>query len=164
MSQETIAALQNSVAELTQGFASLTPILLKEREIIKKRRVDDIDAINGEIETQLAALQRLDQFRQLHTKELAKSLGLAGTKVTLSSLDEALDGKAGLKALREELVAAIEKADKVNQENQAIFKGVQVATETLLRAVTGESSTGAGYNRQGKRQSSGSFHRFSKHL
>ncbi|MBF0109828.1 MAG: flagellar protein FlgN [Magnetococcales bacterium] len=154
------------VAPLVELYKNLTRLLEQERVALEQRNPEAMEHLALQIGRVLEEIQAGDRLRQKITRQLGAKLGLAGDRLNLMSLDQSLGGNTGLLTLRERLKTEIDKADKTNRHNQAAFKGVLAATESILRAVK-ESTQGpvASYNRRGGRHASGSrFHFISKQL
>lgn len=166
MIQEMVAVLRQSLTDLTALFDSLIPLMERERAVIKKRQIDALEGINQDIAEHLKKIHQQDQRRREASRRLGVALGLEDKGLNLKKIDQALEADYGLMPMRQTLRDRIEQADRMNRENQAILKGVQVATDALLEALrnggkpVGETS----YDRRGQRQVKDGFHRFSRHL
>ncbi|MBF0627913.1 MAG: flagellar protein FlgN [Magnetococcales bacterium] len=144
-------------------FERLTPLLEQERIALKARNPDELELATRKVEEVLLEIKRLDRSRQAQSQKMGQALGLAGDAMNLKELDKAMGGNTGLLAYRERLRQRIEQADRSNRENQAIFKGVMVATETMLRALKGGmQGQSTAYDRRGFRQSGPGYHFLSK--
>ncbi|HIJ83495.1 MAG: hypothetical protein HW380_3421 [Magnetococcales bacterium] len=155
-----------AVAPLIELYQKLSRLLDQERQSLEKRNPEQMESLAAEIGRVLEEIQVCDQLRQKITRQLGARLGLSGARLNLQSLDQSLGGGSGLLPLREQLKAEIDKAEKTNRHNQAVFKGVLTATDSMLRALK-ESTQGpaASYNRKGARNASGAkFHFISKQL
>ncbi len=154
------------VMPLVELYRDLSRLLEQERVALEQRKPELMEHLAIQIGRILEEIQASDQLRQKITRQLGARFGLAGDRLNLMSLDQAMGGNTGLLPLREKLKSEIEKADQTNRHNQAVFKGVLAATESMLRAMK-ESTQGpvASYNRKGARHASGSrFHFISKQL
>ncbi|MBF0428437.1 MAG: flagellar protein FlgN [Magnetococcales bacterium] len=144
-------------------FERLAILLEQERQALKKRHLPSLETSARQIEDVLNEIKHLDTSRQTLSMRMGKALGLSKEAMNLKELDEAMGGGTGLLEYRQRLRERIDQADRSNQENQAIFKGVLVATEAILRTLK-ESTQGpaASYNRRGFRQSGPGYHFLSK--
>ncbi|NGZ06544.1 MAG: flagellar protein FlgN [Magnetococcales bacterium] len=144
-------------------FERLLPLLEQERLALKSRNPEELELATRKVEELLLEIKRLDQARQTQSYRMGMALGLTGETMNLQELDKALGGKSGLLEYRHKLRTIVEQADRSNRENQAIFKGVLVATETMLRALKGSTQGQAtSYDRRGFRQSGPGYHFLSK--
>jgi flagellar biosynthesis/type III secretory pathway chaperone len=157
--------LQKVLEPLIGLFARLHPLLLRERDALNSRKPDVLEDASEEIRATLEEIYKTDQLRQRLTARLGAHLGLIPSQYSLTHMDKALGGGSGLLPFRERLTKAIEEADVLNRENQAIFTGVLTATESLLRILKeGTQGPISSYNRLGNRQLGGDFHFLSKQL
>lgn len=157
--------LRDALNPMIKQFERLPSLLLRERDALKTRKPELLEKASEEVRATLEEIYKTDQLRQRLTARLGGHLGLRPNKLSLLDLDAALGGRSGLLPLREKLTAAIEKAETLNRENQAIFVGVLSATESLLRILKeGKQGPVSSYNRLGNRQSRGEFHFLSKQL
>lgn len=161
MKQE-ILELHALLDTLITGFGDLTRLFEKEREAIRKREPERLEQIAEVIRQLTSAIHALEPRRMELTSSIAHALGIKGENPSLKEIDQALGGRAQLAAKRDKLRKAIAEADKANQENQAVLKGVTAAAEAFLEIVRKSASTGVGYTRAGTRQTSSDRHIFSK--
>ncbi|MBF0272173.1 MAG: flagellar protein FlgN [Magnetococcales bacterium] len=144
-------------------FERLMPLLERERLALKARNPEELEMAARQVEEVLMEIRRMDLSRQAQSQRMGQALGLAKDAMNLKELDLAMGGNTGLLAYRQKLRDRIEQADRSNRENQAIFKGVLVATETMLRALKGSAQgQSTAYDRRGFRQSGPSYHFLSK--
>ncbi|MBF0212306.1 MAG: flagellar protein FlgN [Magnetococcales bacterium] len=144
-------------------FERLIPLLERERIALKARNPEELEVATRQVEEVLFEIKRLDVSRQAQSQRMGQALGLAGDAMNLKELDKAMGGNTGLLNYRQKLRERIETADRSNRENQAIFKGVLVATETMLRALKGSTQgQSIAYDRRGFRQSGPGYHFLSK--
>lgn len=147
-------------------YGGLAKLLEAERKALDDRHPELMESLAGQIGRVLEEIQAADQLRQKMTRQVGARFGLTGDLLNLKSLDQAMGGDTALLGLRERLKGAMDKADRINRHNQAVFKGVLTATESILKVVK-ESTQGpvASYNRKGGRHASAvSFHFISKQL
>lgn len=143
-------------------FERLSPLLEQERIALKARNPEELELTARKIEEVLIEVKRLDRSRQAQSSRMGQALGIASEAMNLKELDKAMGGNTGLLPLRQKLKERIEIADRSNRENQAIFKGVMVATEAMLRALKGgmQGEPASAYDRRGFRQSGGPGYHF----
>ncbi len=163
--EEDLRQLRQILEPLTQQFIQLQTLLLDEQELLRKRDLDALESLSGQIGEHLSKIRAIDQLRQRVTAQMAKRLGLKPEGLNLSVLDQAMGGDTGLQEMRQRLRQSIQQADKINRTNQAVFTGVLAATESILSALQGgTTSATASYNRLGSRQTKTRFHLLSKQL
>ncbi|GAB0056863.1 hypothetical protein SIID45300_01178 [Candidatus Magnetaquicoccaceae bacterium FCR-1] len=144
-------------------FERLLPLLEQERLALKERNPEQLEIATRRVEEVLVEIKRLDLSRQGQALRMAQALGLKDDEVNLKELDKAMGGNTGLLSYRQRLRDSIERAERSNRENQAIFKGVLVATETMLRALKGSTQgQTTAYDRRGFRQNGPGYHFLSK--
>ncbi|MBF0339568.1 MAG: flagellar protein FlgN [Magnetococcales bacterium] len=144
-------------------FERLLPLLEQERMVLKARNPDELEVTARQVEEVLVEIRRLDQARQSQSQRMGQALGLSADALNLKELDKAMGGNTGLLGYRQKLRERVEEADRSNRENQAIFRGVLIATETMLRALKGSAQgQSPAYDRRGFRQSGPSYHFLSK--
>lgn len=160
-----VQQLQDVLDPLVRLFERLQTLLLSERDALKTRKPDVLEEASENIRATLEEIYKTDKLRQRLTTRFGAHLGLGPDKLSLTHIDAALGGNSGLLNAREQLTIAIQKADGLNRENQAIFTGVLSATESLLRVLKeGTQGPISSYNRRGDRQSGNNFHFLSKQL
>ncbi|MBF0141373.1 MAG: flagellar protein FlgN [Magnetococcales bacterium] len=164
--RQEVEKLVQVVDPLVSLYKGLAKLLEAERKALDDRNPDLMETLASQIGRVLEEIQAADHLRQKMTRQLGARFGLTGDHLNLKSLDQAMGGNTALLALRERLKGAMDKADSLNRHNQAVFKGVLAATESILRVVK-ESTQGpvASYNRKGGRHASANrFHFISKQL
>lgn len=162
---EELDQLRHILKTLVAQFDQLLPIMNQEEEAIKGRDPDRIEQLARDIAKHLKEIRDTDQLRQRLTIQLGKRLGLQPDGLNIEKLDLALAGKSGLMALRIQLKESIHRSEEANRKNQAVFKGVLAATESMLRALKeGTQGPSSSYNRRGYRRSGSRFHLLSKQL
>ncbi|MEO5331036.1 MAG: flagellar protein FlgN [Magnetococcus sp. YQC-5] len=155
--------LKSLLEPLIGCFERLLHLLEQERQALKTRNTLQMEEMARQIEEVLFEIKQLDKARQVHSTRMGQALGLAENAMNLKDLDQAMGGETGLLEFRHRLRTRIDEADRSNRENQAIFKGVLVATEALLRALKeGTQGPAASYDRRGFRQSGPGYHFLSK--
>ena len=160
-----LSQLRQVLEPLTQLFDQLQVLLLQEQEMLRKRNAEALEALAKQIAERLAAIRNTDQLRQRLTTQLGKRLGMPSEGLNLEVLDKALGGDTGLLEVRKKLLASIQKAEGTNRENQAVFKGVLAATESILHALKdGTQGPVSSYNRHGSRKVGSRFNLLSKQL
>ncbi|MBF0454213.1 MAG: flagellar protein FlgN [Magnetococcales bacterium] len=160
-----IRQLQDVLDPLIRLFERLHPLLLKEREALNARKPEVLEGASESVRATLEEIYKTDQLRQRLTARLGALLGLGPDQLSLKHLNEALGGDSGLPSYRERLTQAIQKAEVLNRENQAIFAGVLSATESMLRVLKeGNQGPVSSYNRRGDRQPGANFHFLSRQL
>lgn len=163
--EEDLRQLRQVLEPLTQLFDQLQALLLQEQGMLRKRDVEALEAISKQIAEHLSGIRNTDRLRQRVTTQLGKRLGIQLEGLNLNVLDEALGGATGLKDVRKRLLSSIQKAEEINRENQAIFKGVLAATESILHALKdGTQGPVSSYDRRGSRQVGSRFNLLSKQL
>ncbi|MBF0422196.1 MAG: flagellar protein FlgN [Magnetococcales bacterium] len=161
-----VESLVQVIDPLVDLYKGLSQLLEQERAALDDRNPELLEKLAGQIGRKLEEIHATDQMRQKMTRQVGARFGLAGDRLNLKSLDQSMGGNTGLLEVRERLKGAMEKAEAINRHNQAVFKGVLAATESILKAVK-ESTQGpvASYNRRGGRHASGArFHFISKQL
>lgn len=159
-----LARLKQLLQALATRFQELPPLFAAERERIKTRDVAGMGESAQRIEGVLGAIRELDAQRLAITTQLAASAGLSDDQVGLTELDRALGGRTGLIPLRDRLRQLIQQADRLNQENQAVLRGVAEATEAILEIFRRSTNQGVGYTRQGVQSRGERYTFFSKQL
>jgi flagellar biosynthesis/type III secretory pathway chaperone len=160
-----VQRLQEVLEPLSGLFEQLQPLLLRERDALNTRKPEVLEMASEEIRATLEKIYKTDQLRQRLTTRLGAHLGLGADSLSLKNIDERLGGRTGLIHFRERLTKAIQSAESLNRDNQAIFTGVLTATESLLRILKeGTQGPISSYNRLGNRQSGSNFHFLSKQL
>lgn len=155
--------LKSLLEPLIGSFERLIALLEKERQALKSRKPEELEGTSIVIDETLQEIKRLDAARQSLSMRMGHALGLAEDGMNLKELDQAMGGGTGLLEYRVRLQTVIADADRSNQENQAIFKGVLVATEALLRVLKeGPKGSAPSYDRRGFRQSGPGYHFLSK--
>ncbi len=155
--------LKNLLEPLILCFEQLMNLLEQERQALKQRNPEELERTAWQIGEVLGEIKRLDGSRQIQSMRMGKALGIEESAINLQALDQAMGGESGLLPYRQRLQKSIEEADRSNRENQAIFKGVLVATETLLRALKeGKQGSAPSYDRRGLRQSGPGHHFLSR--
>ncbi|MBF0382464.1 MAG: flagellar export chaperone FlgN [Magnetococcales bacterium] len=158
-----VQRLQQVLEPLIELFGKLRLLLLEEREALNSRKPEVLEVASENIRATLEEIYKTDKLRQRLTARLGTHLGLSADKQNLKNLDEALGGGSGFIKYRERLTTAIQSAEVLNKENQAVFTGVLTATESMLKILK-ESTQGpiSSYNRLGNRQTAANFHFLSK--
>ncbi|MBF0143176.1 MAG: flagellar export chaperone FlgN [Magnetococcales bacterium] len=163
--RQAVVRLKELLESLVGQFDELMALFAGEREAFLARDPDRMEAMAALIGGKLEEIQNSDKRRQVLARDLGRVLKVPAEAVTLASIDQALGGGTGLLAIRERLQAGVARADRANQENQAVFQGVLAATESVLMALKTGARTGVpSYNRHGKRHATADFHLFSKQL
>lgn len=163
--EEDLHQLRAILEPLIQMFDQLQTLLIQEQEMLRKRDVGALEALSKRIAEQLAGIRHADQLRQRMTNQLGRRLGMQPVGLNLDMLDKALGGGSGLADIRKKLLLSIQKAEEINQKNQAVFKGVLAATESILHALKdGTQGPLSSYNRLGSRQVGSRFNLLSKQL
>ncbi|MBF0294367.1 MAG: flagellar protein FlgN [Magnetococcales bacterium] len=144
-------------------FERLKQLLERERHSLNARNPADLEESARQIDVLLNEIKQLDGARQAQCLRMGRELGVGELALNLQDLDRVLGGDTGLLAYRQRLRAAIDVAERFNRENQAIFRGVLVATEAMLRVLkAGAPGQTASYDRRGYRQAGPSYHFLSK--
>ncbi|MBF0188661.1 MAG: flagellar protein FlgN [Magnetococcales bacterium] len=156
--------LITAIEQLTGHFRTLKTTLELERKAISERDLDGLEKYSTEVADQLEKIREQDLDRQRQSLIIAQALSIPNPKqVTLKALDEALGSGTPLLKYRESLIVAIEQADRANRENQAAFRGVMAATESMLQAM-GKGRREVSYDRLGGRRANATLNVFSKQL
>lgn len=162
---EDLRQLKQTLVPLAQLFDQLRELMLQEQEALKGRDVGALESLNEQIGMLLSRIQDADHLRQRLTVGLGKRLGMREEGLNLARLDEALGGGTGLLEMRKGLKLCIQNAEEANRENQAVFKGVLAATESILHALkSGAQGPTASYNRLGSRKVGSRFNLLNKQL
>nr|CRH04268.1 putative FlgN, export chaperone involved in flagellar synthesis [Candidatus Magnetococcus massalia] len=162
--QEQTSALIRVMDELNEHFQSVLRLFEREREALSKRDIAELEEASETIGKALEDARALDVKRQRTAGTLARTVGLPERGMRW----EMLAGKLNESDLSEELTRALKRArtrlratlfavDHANRMNQAAFKGVQVATDSILNILHGGEPA---YDRQGGAKQSGVGNRF----
>ncbi|MEO5368421.1 MAG: flagellar protein FlgN [Magnetococcus sp. WYHC-3] len=160
-----VAELKKVLEPLCQRFEGLHALFQEERGMLTARRADDLEAMAQRIRAELEEVARLEKRRRQLVEVIAARLKLTSKQPTLLELDQALGGGSGLPEWRARLLDRVERAEKVNRDNLAAFKGVMSANEAVMGVLTGSRKESL-YNRHGYRQQgiSGGYSLFSRQL
>ncbi|MBF0369503.1 MAG: flagellar protein FlgN [Magnetococcales bacterium] len=163
--EDLIRQLKGILSQMIQRFEGLIALSEREREAIRQREPEKVEAASAEIAGVLKEIGRINSERQRLTLGLADGLGLPKKELDLLKVDAATGGRYGLKELRTKLQDAISRADQANKENKAILNGVLMATESVIKALKdGTRDSSIAYDRLGQRQASSGYNLFSKQL
>jgi hypothetical protein len=166
--QQGVQRLREILAEQLREFALLLDQLAEERGYIRARQIEAMTELTASIMQRLDRIRRIDRRRQELTVTLTRQLGLSPEHVTLELLDQALGGQSGLAEDRQQMLAVIDQADRANRENRAITKGMLIATDVVIRAVSQGAQQGKeaiAYDRLGGRKAVGNLQgRYSRQL
>ncbi|MBF0158852.1 MAG: flagellar protein FlgN [Magnetococcales bacterium] len=151
--KEAVVQLREVLAHLVRQFERLLQQLEQERQFIRARQVEGMNQSSVTITETLEQIRQIDRQRQELTAQMARQLKMKAGTITLETLDHELGRHTGLAEDRQRLLAVIAEADRSNRENQAIFKGVMIATEVVIRAMGGQGQPDLSYNRLGSKKS-----------
>ncbi|ABK45584.1 hypothetical protein Mmc1_3094 [Magnetococcus marinus MC-1] len=149
--QEHTNALIGVMDELNEHFQKVLSLFEQERDALSRRDIDGMEGTSAIIGKALEDARVIEIRRQHVTGTLAQNLGMParGTKwdQLTSRLD--LDTARPLRKARNRLRATLFAVEHANRMNQAAFRGVQAATDSILSILHGGSSS---YDRKGARQ------------
>ncbi|MBF0124257.1 MAG: flagellar protein FlgN [Magnetococcales bacterium] len=150
--KEAVVQLREVLADLMSQFERLLQRLEEERQFIRARQVEEMGQSSVAVTEILEKIRQVDRQRQELTAKMARQLKMKAGEITLATLDRELGSNTGLTEDRQRLLTLITEADRSNRENQAILKGVMVATEVVIRAMGGQGQPELSYNRLGSKK------------
>lgn len=131
----TIEAILTTLSKLERLHRSLLDLSIKKTDIIKKGDVSALDDMLKSEQAHVAAIEKLEQQRQLEVTDYLRANGFAPNEApTVAQLIEVAQGieKQQLQQRREQLINIVDELKKRNDLNQKmIFQSLQFVNITL---------------------------------
>ncbi|MEE1131123.1 MAG: flagellar protein FlgN [Caryophanon sp.] len=131
----SIDNIVSTLEKLERLHRSLLDVCVKKTEVIKESDIEGLNNMLKSEQTHIAAIERLEQQRQVEVTDYLRAKGFAPTEApTVAQLIEAapMDQKEALQQMRTRLIAVIDELKKRNDLNQKmIFQSLQFVNITL---------------------------------
>ncbi|MEG3638552.1 flagellar protein FlgN [Magnetococcus sp. PR-3] len=149
--QEHTSALIGVMDELNEHFQKVLGLFERERDALSRRDIEEMENTSATIGQALEDARVIEVRRQHFTGNLAQNLGMPARGAKWDQLTSRLDTDDArpLRKARNRLRATLFAVEHANRMNQAAFRGVQAATDSILNILHGGNGS---YDRSGTRQ------------